>query len=66
MFLKSPFEDCHFNEIVFPLLGGEYSLPEAWRETVFPPLGEEKSMPEARREITWNVSILPYFDPHRN
>jgi hypothetical protein len=23
-------------------------------------------VPEARREITWNVSMLPYFDPHRN
>ena len=65
-FLKSQFEDCHFNEIIFPLLGGEYSLPEARRETIFPPLRGEKSVSKARQEITWNVLILPYFDPHRN
>ena len=29
---KAHFEDCHFNEIVFPPLGGEKSLPEARRE----------------------------------
>ena len=29
---KAHFEDCHFNETIFPLLGGEKSLPEARRE----------------------------------
>jgi hypothetical protein len=29
---KARFEDCHFNETVFPPLGGEKSLPEAWQE----------------------------------
>ena len=29
---KTRFEDCHFNETIFPLLGGEKSLPEARRE----------------------------------
>jgi hypothetical protein len=29
---KARFEDCHFNETVFPPLGGEKSLPEARRE----------------------------------
>ena len=52
MFLKSSFEDCHFNEIVFPLSGGEYSSPKAGQETVFPPLGGEKSVLEAQQEIT--------------
>ena len=26
------FEDCHFNETIFPPLGGEKSLPEGRRE----------------------------------
>ena len=26
---KARFEDCYFNETIFPLLGGEKSLPEA-------------------------------------
>ena len=26
---KAHFEDCHFNKIIFPLLGREKSLPEA-------------------------------------
>ena len=26
---KARFEDCHFNETIFPPLGGEKSLPEA-------------------------------------
>ena len=26
------FTDCHFNESVFPSLGGEKSIPEEWRE----------------------------------
>ena len=25
---KARFEDCHFNETIFPPLGGEMSLPE--------------------------------------
>ena len=29
---KARFEDCHYNETVFPPLGGEKSLPEARRE----------------------------------
>ena len=29
---KARFEDCHFNETIFPPLGGEMSLPETWRE----------------------------------
>ena len=29
---KAHFEDCHFNVTIFPPLGGEKSLPEAWRE----------------------------------
>ena len=26
---KAHFEDCHFNETIFPPLGGEKSLPKA-------------------------------------
>ena len=29
---KARFKDCHFNETIFPPLGGEKSLPEARRE----------------------------------
>uniref|UniRef100_A0A2N9FGC6 Reverse transcriptase Ty1/copia-type domain-containing protein n=1 Tax=Fagus sylvatica TaxID=28930 RepID=A0A2N9FGC6_FAGSY len=29
---KARFDDCHFNETIFPPLGGEKSLPEARRE----------------------------------
>jgi hypothetical protein len=29
---KTRFDDCHFNETIFPPLGGEKSLPEARRE----------------------------------
>ena len=29
---KARFEDCHFNETIFPPLGGEKSLSEARRE----------------------------------
>ena len=29
---KARFKDCHFNETIFPLLGGEMSLPETQRE----------------------------------
>ena len=29
---KARFEDCHFNETIFPPLGGEKSLPEARRK----------------------------------
>ena len=29
---KARFEDCHFNETIFALLGGEKSLPEARHE----------------------------------
>ena len=32
MFLRHAFANCHFNETVFPPLGGEKSLPEAWQE----------------------------------
>ena len=45
---SSPCEDCQFNEIIFPPLGGEWSLPEVRRKTVFPLLGRGKSMPKAR------------------
>jgi hypothetical protein len=29
---KARFDDCHFNETIFPSLGGEKSLPETRRE----------------------------------
>ena len=32
---KARFEDCHFNETVFPQLGGEKSMIEARREIVW-------------------------------
>ena len=32
---KARFEDYHFNETIFPPLGGEKSLREAWREIIW-------------------------------
>ena len=35
MFLKHVFENCHFNETVFPQLGGEKFMPEARQEIIW-------------------------------
>ena len=47
---RARFDDCHFNETVFPQLGG----------------GGGKSIPEGRHEITWNASTLSHLDQRIN
>ncbi|XP_017239634.1 uncharacterized protein LOC108212419 [Daucus carota subsp. sativus] len=47
------FVDCHFDENVFPKLGGE--------NKIFPKSGGENKQLE--REISWNTSSLNTFDP---
>ena len=50
------FADCHFDENVFPKLGGETKI--------FPKSGGENKQLE--KEITWNASTLNTFDPRTN
>ena len=41
------FADCHFDETVFPLLGGD----------------RKKDFPRERQELSWFVPTLSHFDP---
>ncbi|KAL8095736.1 hypothetical protein AgCh_036931 [Apium graveolens] len=50
------FADCHFDENVFPKLGGEIKI--------FPKSGGENKQLE--KEITWNAPTLNIFDPRTN
>ena len=47
---RARFADCHFNETMFPQLGG----------------GGGESIPEGRHEITWNASTLSHLDQRTN
>ena len=49
---RARFADYHFNETVFPQLGGGG--------------GGGTSIPEGRHEITWNASTLSHLDQHTN
>ena len=49
---RARFADCHFNETVFPQLGGGG--------------GGVKLIPEGRHEITWNASTLSHLDQRTN
>ena len=54
---RARFDDCHFNETVFPQLGGGGGGGG----------GEGgKSIPEGRHEITWNASTLSHLDQRTN
>ena len=46
------FADCHFDEIVFPPLGGDNNV----------------TVPDERRELTWNVPTMSLMipKPHEN
>ncbi|PRQ59184.1 putative RNA-directed DNA polymerase [Rosa chinensis] len=41
------FADCHFDETVFPPLGGDKNV----------------TVPDERRELTWNVPTMSHLDP---
>ncbi|XP_021820574.1 uncharacterized protein LOC110762278 [Prunus avium] len=50
---RARFANCHFDETIFPLLGGEKSVPKE----------QGKPVPEERRELSWDVPTLFYLDP---
>ncbi|CAL9012492.1 unnamed protein product [Prunus brigantina] len=48
------FADCHFDETIFPLLGGEKSIHKE---------EQGKLVPEERRELSWDVPTLSHLNP---
>ncbi|XP_021830713.1 uncharacterized protein LOC110770803 [Prunus avium] len=48
------FANCHFDETIFPLLGGEKYVPKEQ---------QGKLVPEERRELSWDVPTLSHVDP---
>ena len=44
---SAKFVDCHFDETVFPLLGGDKNV----------------TVPDEQRELTWNVPTMSHLDP---
>jgi hypothetical protein len=45
--LFTAFASCHFDETVFPPLGGDKNV----------------TVPDERRELTWNVPTMSHLDP---